>query len=181
MLEFDSTRKCMSVILEPLHSNNKVLMLTKGAETAMLSRCVVGDKEAVMNQVNDYAALGLRTLVIAQRYLTQEEYNDMAQQLNAAATTLVDREEKMAMAYDALEQGLTLLGCTGIEDKLQDGVRDTIESLRMAGIQVGVTIVRVLSSQCAREPFLYLVYTNNLVRLLDLRDDWFAHCYALFN
>jgi hypothetical protein len=33
-----------------------------------------------------------------------------------------------------------LLGATAIEDKLQDGVPDTIHTLQMAGIKVGVII-----------------------------------------
>lgn len=42
----------------------------------------------------------------------------------------------MKRAYDQMENGLTLLGVTAIEDRLQDGVQDTLESLRVAGIKV---------------------------------------------
>lgn len=31
---------------------------------------------------------------------------------------------------------MTLLGATGVEDQLQDGVPETLESLRAAGIKV---------------------------------------------
>lgn len=37
---------------------------------------------------------------------------------------------------DSLEKDLELQGVTGIEDKLQDGVNDTIEALQCAGIKV---------------------------------------------
>jgi magnesium-transporting ATPase (P-type) len=41
-------------------------------------------------------------------------------------------------SYIAIEQNLTLLGATGIEDKLQDGVPDAIATLRQAGLKVWV-------------------------------------------
>ena len=35
-----------------------------------------------------------------------------------------------------MEQGLQVIGATAVEDKLQDGVKETIEKLRIAGIKV---------------------------------------------
>lgn len=35
-----------------------------------------------------------------------------------------------------MEANLTLLGATGVEDQLQDGVQETLESMRAAGIKV---------------------------------------------
>ena len=49
---------------------------------------------------------------------------------------------QMADAFNEIEQGLTLLGATAVEDRLQDGVPETIVSLREAGIQVCLSIVR---------------------------------------
>lgn len=37
-----------------------------------------------------------------------------------------------------IEEGLSLLGATGIEDKLQKDVEDTISSLKSAGITVWI-------------------------------------------
>jgi phospholipid-translocating ATPase len=41
-----------------------------------------------------------------------------------------------AVVGDYLERGLELLGLTGVEDKLQEDVRATIELLRNAGIRI---------------------------------------------
>ena len=49
---------------------------------------------------------------------------------------MVNREERVAVVIKELEVGLELLAITGVEDKLQDEVALTIESLRSAGIQV---------------------------------------------
>ena len=46
--------------------------------------------------------------------------------------------EQLADAYRKVECGLELIGVTGIEDRLQEGVKDTIEKLRAAGIKVWV-------------------------------------------
>ena len=83
-----------------------------------------------------YFQLGLRTLVIAQRKLTDEEFTEYDETLNTARQSLEDREKKLAEAFDKVEKNLTLLGTTAVEDKLQEGVPDTLSSLQAAGIQV---------------------------------------------
>lgn len=42
----------------------------------------------------------------------------------------------MRRVTDRMEADLNLLGATGVEDLLQDGVQETLESLRVAGIKV---------------------------------------------
>ena len=49
---------------------------------------------------------------------------------------MINREERVTQAICELEEGMELLAITGVEDKLQDEVALTIESLRSAGIQV---------------------------------------------
>jgi magnesium-transporting ATPase (P-type) len=43
---------------------------------------------------------------------------------------------QLAQAYASVERDLQLVGATAVEDKLQDGVPETIKALRQAGIQV---------------------------------------------
>jgi len=40
------------------------------------------------------------------------------------------RDEKIDATYDEIEKGLQILGCTAIEDKLQENVPETIKLLR---------------------------------------------------
>ncbi len=49
---------------------------------------------------------------------------------------MVDREKKTQEVIEKLETGMELLGVTGVEDKLQVYVQQTLESLRSAGIKV---------------------------------------------
>uniref|UniRef100_A0AAX7SGG5 Phospholipid-transporting ATPase n=1 Tax=Astatotilapia calliptera TaxID=8154 RepID=A0AAX7SGG5_ASTCA len=81
---------------------------------------------------------GLRTLVVACRHFSPEEYIDVDKKLNSARTALQQREERLQEAFSYIEKDLQLLGATGVEDKLQDKVQETIEALRLAGIKVWV-------------------------------------------
>ena len=49
-----------------------------------------------------------------------------------------EREKMLSEKADELENNLRLSGVTGIEDRLQDGVPETLCALRNAGIQVWV-------------------------------------------
>ncbi|CAG2064103.1 unnamed protein product, partial [Timema podura] len=51
------------------------------------------------------------------------------------------RESIIAASYSKMEAGLTLLGATGVEDKLQEGVQETLESLRAAGLKLMIKLV----------------------------------------
>ena len=52
--------------------------------------------------------------------------------------TAEDRVEAQGEAHKVIEKNLKLLGSTGIEDKLQNEVADTINFLKLAGIKVWV-------------------------------------------
>jgi phospholipid-translocating ATPase len=57
---------------------------------------------------------------------------------NEAIVALDDREERIAVVSDEIERDLRLLGATAIEDRLQDGVPETIADLKAAGIKIWV-------------------------------------------
>jgi magnesium-transporting ATPase (P-type) len=80
--------------------------------------------------------LGLRTLAVAVRCFTQNEYQDVDSLFQAASQCLLDREGEMGRAFDSIETGMTLLGATAVEDQLQEQVPETLEALRAAGIKV---------------------------------------------
>ena len=80
---------------------------------------------------------GLRTLVMARRKLSDQAYTEFKEQYHQASIKLEGRNEAMnAVVAQYLEHDLELLGLTGVEDKLQDGVRSTLELLRNAGVKI---------------------------------------------
>ena len=91
-----------------------------------------------LDYIADYAKEGLRTLLIAQREIDPQVYMDWNKKYQLASTSLKDREEAINAVADIIEKGLTLIGSTAIEDKLQDDVADTISFIKAAGIKLWV-------------------------------------------
>uniref|UniRef100_A0A8C9ZC09 Phospholipid-transporting ATPase n=1 Tax=Sander lucioperca TaxID=283035 RepID=A0A8C9ZC09_SANLU len=144
-LGFDSTRKRMSVVVRhPL--TDQITVYTKGADSAIMDLIKPPDTgkrqikivSRTQNYLNLYAADGLRTLCIAKKILSKEQYACWLQHHLQAETAIQGREELLFDSALRLETNLQLLGATGIEDRLQDGVPETIASLRMAGLQIWV-------------------------------------------
>ncbi|KAE9622304.1 putative phospholipid-translocating ATPase [Lupinus albus] len=140
--EFDSVRKRMSVVIR--FPNNVVKVLVKGADTSMFS--ILANESETNNSIHhateghlsEYSSVGLRTLVIASRDLSAAELEKWQNAYEDASTSLTDRTAKLRQTASLIECNLKLLGATGIDDKLQEGVPEAIESLRQAGIKVWV-------------------------------------------
>ncbi|CAF3193250.1 unnamed protein product [Rotaria sp. Silwood2] len=60
------------------------------------------------------------------------------EELGQIETSMDRREEKVNDTYEEIETNMKLLGATGIEDKLQDGVPQCIERLIRAGIKIWI-------------------------------------------
>lgn len=67
---------------------------------------------------------------------------------------LEKREETVDRISAELEEGLWLLGATAIEDKLQDGVPETIADLKEAGIKIWVATGDKLETAIGKEFYL---------------------------
>uniref|UniRef100_A0A8C9ZL64 Phospholipid-transporting ATPase n=1 Tax=Sander lucioperca TaxID=283035 RepID=A0A8C9ZL64_SANLU len=126
VLTFDSVRRRMSVIVRS--SSGELYLFCKGADSSIFPRVISGkvDQE------------GLRTLCVAYRPLSPEQYQEVCHLLNGAKLALQDRDKRLAEAYDIIEKDLILLGATAVEDRLQEKAADTIESLHKAGMKVWV-------------------------------------------
>ena len=90
----------------------------------------------LLETCENLATSGLRTLVISQRYVPYPEYEAWKKKYENAKTEMEDRDNKIQKVVEELEEGMEFLCVTGVEDKLQVDVTDTIESLRNAGIQI---------------------------------------------
>ena len=138
--EFNSTRKRMSTIFRC--PDGRIRCFCKGADTVIVERLAKGDNphtEATLQHLEEYAAEGLRTLCLSMREVSDQEFQEWYQIFNQAATTVGgNRAEELDKAAELIEHDFTLLGATAIEDKLQDGVHDTINTLKTAGIKVWV-------------------------------------------
>ncbi|KAK2743702.1 hypothetical protein FQN55_007105 [Onygenales sp. PD_40] len=139
-LEFNSSRKRMSAIIRM--PDGRIVLFCKGADSIIYSRLARGQQQQLRKTTAEhleiFAREGLRTLCIAERVLSEEEYQAWSKSHDLAAQSLTDRDIKLEEVSSAIEQELTLLGGTAIEDRLQDGVPDTISLLANAGIKLWV-------------------------------------------
>lgn len=139
-LEFNSTRKRMSAIIRM--PDNRIILYCKGADSMIYSRLKRGEQSELRRTTAEhlemFAREGLRTLCIAQRELGEEEYQKWNKEHEIASAAIADREDKLEAVSDVIERDLTLLGGTAIEDRLQEGVPDTIALLAEAGIKLWV-------------------------------------------
>ncbi|XP_025019387.1 probable phospholipid-transporting ATPase VA isoform X2 [Python bivittatus] len=149
ILGFDSIRKRMSVVVRhPL--TNEINVYTKGADSVIMDLLLPCSSDDARNRhqkkirsktqrfLNLYAADGLRTLCIAKKVLSNEDYSCWLKSHIEAESSVENREELLFQSASRIETNLHLLGATGIEDRLQDGVPETITNLRKAGLQIWV-------------------------------------------
>ncbi|KTG02080.1 hypothetical protein cypCar_00040130 [Cyprinus carpio] len=106
----------------------------KGADVAMAR--IVQYNDWLEEECWNMAREGLRTLVVAKKSLTEEQYQDFESHYNQAKLSIHNRALKVAAVLESLERDMELLCLTGVEDQLQADVRPTLELLRNAGIKV---------------------------------------------
>lgn len=147
-LTFDSNRKRMSVLVRHPISREYILY-TKGADYAIMELLgtpygeqLTGNRKNIATDTQQhldcYAKEGLRTLCITKKVLSDKEYKSWSVKRQRALAAIDNREQLMMDTAAQIETNLTLLGATGVEDRLQESVPDTIMALREAGIQVWV-------------------------------------------
>lgn len=118
-------------------SNDGIFVFSKGADTVMFANALnAQDISKLGLHVHYFAAMALRTLLFGYRRLKQEEYNTWKIEYDMARRSLTNREELCVEAARKVEQPMYLLGATGVEDLLQDGVKDCINQLSEAGVNV---------------------------------------------
>ena len=141
LIEFSSDRKRETVIVKEKENNNAIIKLyIKGADSIIEERLSQNTPKNILNQckyyVNKFSVLGYRTLFIAMKILSQEEYNKFSSDLKEAQMSLEDKDQKVNEVYNTIERNLILIGATIVEDKLQDLVPETIRDLRLAKVKV---------------------------------------------
>ncbi|KAF5945304.1 hypothetical protein HYC85_015532 [Camellia sinensis] len=112
-----------------------------GADTVIYERLADGNndiKKTSREHLEQFGASGLRTLCLAYRDLSCDAYENWNEKYVQAKSSLRDREKKLDEVAELIEKDLILIGCTAIEDKLQEGVPSCIETLSRAGIKIWV-------------------------------------------
>ena len=136
-IEFSSDRKRESVLIK---EGSLYKLYIKGADSIIEERLDDSTPSSVLEKaryfVNLFSAKGYRTLYVAMRILSVEEYEDFISDLEQAEMDTLHKKEKLEKVHAMVENNLILLGATIVEDKLQENVPEVIRELREADIKI---------------------------------------------
>ncbi|KAK4053617.1 putative aminophospholipid-translocase [Microbotryomycetes sp. JL221] len=173
---FTSESKRMSIVILD-EQTGEINFYQKGADVVMNKIVIYNDW--LEEECSNMAREGLRTLVIAKKKLSQQHWNQFKQSLKESKILLNDRNYSIQKVISKfLEKDLELLGVTGVEDKLQDDVKMTIELLRNAGIKIWMltgdkietaTCIAISTKLVSRGQYIHQI--AKLQNLVDARDE----------
>ncbi|XP_051825539.1 phospholipid-transporting ATPase IC [Antechinus flavipes] len=138
ILDFNSDRKRMSIIVRTPEGH--IRLYCKGADTVIYERLhpMNPTKQETQDALDIFANETLRTLCLCYKEISESEYAEWNKKFMAASVASTNRDEALDKVYEEIEKDLILLGATAIEDKLQDGVPETISKLSKADIKIWV-------------------------------------------
>ncbi|XP_053960131.1 probable phospholipid-transporting ATPase IIB isoform X3 [Anastrepha ludens] len=163
LFPFTSESKRMGIIVRDSGSG-EITFYLKGADVVMSS--IVQYNDWLSEESGNMAREGLRTLVVAKKVLSEEQYNDFETRISAARLSVSDRVAKVAAVIESLEREMELLCLTGVEDRLQEGVRPTLELLRNAGVRVWMLTGDKLETACCIAKSSQLIGRNQGLHVL---------------
>jgi magnesium-transporting ATPase (P-type) len=79
--------------------------------------------------IEEFSLTGLRTLGFSVKFIDKKDYEDWKKIYDEACSDMEKREEKVSIAENLIEQDLTMIGVSAVEDLLQDNVAETITAL----------------------------------------------------
>ncbi|KAM8874227.1 phospholipid-transporting ATPase IC [Spinachia spinachia] len=178
LLDFTSKRRRMSVLVREPEGGLK--LYSKGADIVILERLRKDSpyQEAIERALESFSQDCLRTLCVAVRSVPEASWEQWSKTLaESAAMATVDCDALLEKLYDQMERELQLIGVTAIEDRLQDGVPETIALLKQAGIKVWVltgdkkeTAVNIGYSCRLLDPDTRVVVWQELRQILESSD-----------
>lgn len=167
---FTSESKRMGIVVRD-RETGATSFVQKGADVIMSK--LVQKNDWLDEECGNMAREGLRTLVVARKKLSESSWNDFDRRYKAAQLVAgEDRAVEMAkVVSEILESELELLALTGVEDKLQEDVKSTLELLRNAGLKIWMltgdkietaTNIAVSSKLVSRNQFIHQVAKREL-------------------
>ena len=131
-LPFSSVWSHMGIVLR--NQTYGSFVVVKGSDSSITQMCP--PSEWLDEVVGNLAREGLRTLVFAYKSLKEEEIQPFMKSFQEAQSSIVNRSENILKSFQRICINMELLGVTGVEDKLQENVPETLEALEAAKIKV---------------------------------------------
>ena len=104
---------------------NATFICLIGADSSVLKNCLRNGTTYTplcMSHIENFANVGLRTLVAACRVIPEEVATSWLKEYKAAGNSIQQRAELLSACAKQIEKDMVMLGAIGIEDELQDGV-----------------------------------------------------------
>ncbi|CAD8047447.1 unnamed protein product [Paramecium sonneborni] len=132
---FSSESKRMGILLK---QEDLYIFYLKGADAVMKQFLPETQRGFVDEECENLAREGLRTLVLTQKIVNKQFYENWKLKYEQAKCieNITQRQNKLGKVRKELENNMQFLGITGVEDKLQEDVCQTLENIRNAGINV---------------------------------------------
>lgn len=165
---FTSETKRMGIIVKD-EITNEITFYMKGADVVLSKMVLFNDW--LDEECGNMARKGLRTLVIARKKLSYDTYMEFQKKYDQAKLSVLDRNGDMEKVQMTLENDLELLGLTGVEDKLQDNVKPTLELLRNSGIKIWMlTGDKVETASCIAVSSKLVSRNSSIVQFCKIHD-----------
>ena len=132
---FSSETKRMGIIVRNKKYGHIIFYL-KGAENVIKKYTKEEYIGFIDESTEDLAIKGLRTLVLTEKIISEEDFNKWNIEYQEASNSMINRKENITKIISKLENDMEYLCVTGVEDQLQNDVVNTIENLRSAGIKI---------------------------------------------
>jgi len=139
-LEFTSVRRRMSVIVRnPVDQSIRLYM--KGADISVLQKMDMRGIQPFQKQtfkaVQEFAVKGLRTLCVAMKVIPVDVYERWREEYERVKCSVAEgKDRRLQELGEEIEEGVFLIGATGLEDQLQKGVPKCIRQFMEAEIKV---------------------------------------------
>ncbi|KAL8441686.1 hypothetical protein Emag_006978 [Eimeria magna] len=119
------------------YSNQRGMSL-KSSRGASAGGRIEADSKLVEQHLKVFSLQGLRTMVLACKYMSQDETDAYQRLYNDAYASVYSREGRLEQVAEQFERDLEYLGITGVRDKLQAYVPETLGLMMEAGIRVWI-------------------------------------------
>ena len=105
----------------------------------MVPKLIKKNIESLNTALKSFSTEGLRTLVMAEKVIQAREFHDwLVKWKKVMLSNDPNKENLLDKLAEEIENNLELIGCSGIEDKLQDNVPNTIQTLMNTNIRLWV-------------------------------------------
>ena len=169
---FSSDTKRMGIVLKN-KKHGHIIYYLKGAENVMMKFVKKEYVSYISENAENLATKGLRTLVLSQKIISQEDFDKWNGEYKEALTSMENRQEKITQVVSKLENNMDFLCVTGVEDLLQDDVAMTIDNLRNAGMKVWMLTGDKVETATCISISAGIKAKNH--KIFTIRNDEFAH------